>query len=163
FNVLGQAELQVKEGYLGLAVRYADGVRTMPFLQQTNDLEYRLTSDIRALTHPEKTVIAFGEIGDAASARSQRGFDALRERLGSLLLMAGGMQLQISQQGPPFAVSRRVGWNDLLKPYGVSIASDMVYDLASNVQVGIPAQFGQVLAPYPFWLRALSTKASPVN
>src|SRR3989449_4051514 len=32
----------------------------------------------------------------------------------------------------------------LLKPYGVSIASDMVYDLASNVQVGIPAQFGQV-------------------
>ena len=210
FNVLGQAELQVKEGYLGLAVRYADGVRTMPFLQQTNDLEYRLTSDIRALTHPEKTVIAFGEIGDAASARSQRSFDALRERLGShydvrpfgvadttiapgvrviavagtpeslntaqltrlrayldgggsLLLMAGGMQLQISQQGPPFAVSRRVGWNDLLKPYGVSIASDMVYDLASNVQVGIPAQFGQVLAPYPFWLRALSTKASPVN
>jgi len=210
FNVLGQAELQVKEGYLGLAVRYADGVKTMPFLQQTNDLEYRLTSDIRALTRPEKTVVAFGEIGDATSARSQRSFDALRERLGSrydvrpfgvadttippgvrviavagtpdsltnaqitrlrgyldgggsLLLMAGGMQLQISGQGPPFAVSRRVGWNDLLKPYGVSIASDMVYDLASNTQVGIPAQFGQVLVPYPLWLRALSTKASPVN
>src|SRR5207247_1737973 len=34
---------------------------------------------------------------------------------------------------------------------------------ASHVQVGITAQFGQVLAPYPFWLRALSTKASPVN
>src|SRR5438874_2065036 len=46
---------------------------------------------------------------------------------------------------------------------GVSIASNMVYDLASNVQVGIPAQFGQVLVPYPFWLRALSTKAPPVN
>src|SRR5207244_1114607 len=44
FNVLGQAELQVKEGYLGLAIRYADGVKTMPFVQQTNDLEYRLTS-----------------------------------------------------------------------------------------------------------------------
>jgi len=210
FNVLGQAELQVKEGYLGLSVRYADGVKTMPFVQQTNDLEYRLTSDIRALTHPEKAVIAFGEIGDAASARGQRSFAALRERLdshyevrsfgvadttiasdvrviavagtpdslsdaqlgrlrgfldrgGSLLLMAGGMQLQLSPQGPPFAVSRRVGWNELLKPYGVSIASNMVYDLASNVQVGIPAQFGQVLVPYPFWLRALSTKASPVN
>src|SRR6266404_6540239 len=193
FNVLGQAELQVKEGFLGLSVRYADGVKTMPFVQQTNDLEYRLTSDIRALTHPEKAVIAFGEISDPAATRGQRSFEALRERLGShydvrpfgvadttiapgvrviavagtpdslntaqltrlrayldgggsLLLMAGGMQLQISQQGPPFAVSRRVGWNDLLKPYGVSIASDMVYDLASNVQVGIPAQFGQVLA-----------------
>ena len=209
FNVLGQAELQVKEGYLGLAVRYADGVKTIPFVQQTNDLEYRLTSDIRALTHPEKTAIAFGEISDAA-ARGQRSFGALRERLGShydvrpfgladttiapgvrviavagtpdsldnarvtllrgfldrgggLLLMAGGMQLQLSQQGPPFAVSRRVGWNELLKPFGVSIASNMVYDLASNVQVGIPAQFGQVLVPYPFWLRALSTKASPAN
>ena len=210
FNVLGQAELQVKEGYLGLAVRYADGVKTIPFVQQTNDLEYRLTSDIRALTHPEKAAIAFGEISDAAAARGQRSFEALRERLGShydvrgfgvadttiapgvrvivvagtpdslsdaqvtrlrgfldrggsLLLMAGGMQLQLSPQAPPFAVSRRVGWNELLKPYGVSIASDMVYDLASNVQVGIPAQFGHVLVPYPFWLRALSTKASPVN
>jgi ABC-type uncharacterized transport system involved in gliding motility auxiliary subunit len=210
FNVLGQSELQVKEGYLGVAVRYGDAVKTIPFVQQTNDLEYRLTSDIRALTHPEKTVIAFGEINDAAAARGQRSFEALRERLGgrydvrpfgvadpaiapdvrviavagtpdslspdqitrlrgfldrggSLLLMAGGMQLQLSQQGPPFALSRRVGWNELLKPFGVSIASNMVYDLASNVQVGIPSQFGQVLVPYPFWLRALSTKAAPAN
>ena len=207
FNVLGQSELQVKEGYLGIAVRYGDGGKTIPFVQQTNDLEYRLTSDIRELTHPEKAVIAFGEITDA---RGQRGFQALRERLdaryevrpfgvtdttiaadvrviavagtpdslspgqvtrlrgfldrgGSLLLMAGGMQLQLSQQGPPFAGSRRVGWNELLKPYGVSIASNMVYDLASNVQVGMPSQFGQVLVPYPFWLRALSTKAAPAN
>src|SRR5881275_3645379 len=79
---------------------------------------------------------------------------------GSLLLMASGMAL--SPQGP-FAFSRPVGWNDLLKPYGVSIRSDMAYDLASNEHVGIPAQFGQVLVSYPFWLRALSTKASPVN
>src|SRR5437879_11686612 len=39
----------------------------------------------------------------------------------------------------------------------------MVYDLASNVRVAIQAQFGQVLLPYPLWVRALSTKASPVN
>src|SRR6266404_4023612 len=78
FNVLGQAELQVKEGYLGLSVRYADGVKTMPFVQQTNDLEYRLTSDIRALTPPEKAVIAFGEISDPAATRGQRSFEALR-------------------------------------------------------------------------------------
>ena len=207
FNVLGQGELQVKEGYLGLAVRYADAVKTIPFIQQTNDLEYRLTSDIRALTHPERSTIAFGEISDAAAARGRRSFEELREQLGanhtvatfaltdttiapdvkaiavagtpdsldpaqlarlhafldrggSLLVMAGGMTL--SDQGP-LAMSRRVGWNELLKPYGVSIASNMVYDLASNTQVGIPAQFGQVLIPYPFWLRALSTRRSPVN
>jgi ABC-type uncharacterized transport system involved in gliding motility auxiliary subunit len=207
FNVLGQGELQVKEGYLGLAVRYADGVKTVPFIQQTSDLEYRLTSDIQALTHPERSKVAFGEISDAAAARGRRSFEELREQLGanhsvtafaltdttiaadvkviavagtpdtlnpaqmerlrgfldrggSLLVMAGGMTL--SDQGP-VAMSRRVGWNALLKPYGVSIASNMVYDLASNTQVGIPAQFGQVLVPYPFWLRALGTGRSPVN
>ena len=207
FNVLGQGELQVKEGYLGVAVRYADGVKTIPFIQQTSDLEYRLTSDIRALTHPEHSAVAFGEINDAAATRGRRSFEALREQLGathtvgafaltdsviapdvkviavagtpdsltdaqlarlrafldrggSLLVMASGMAL--SDRGP-FALSRRVGWNELLKPYGVAIASDMVYDLASNTQVGIPAQFGQVLVAYPFWLRALGTGRSPVN
>ena len=207
FNVLGQGELQVKEGYLGVAVRYADGVKTIPFIQQTNDLEYRLTSDIRALTHPEHSAVAFGEINDPAATRGRRSFEALREQLGathsvgafaltdsviapdvkviavagtpdsltdaqlarlrafldrggSLLVMASGMAL--SDRGP-FALSRRVGWNELLKPYGVAIASDMVYDLASNTQVGIPAQFGQVLVAYPFWLRALGTGRSPVN
>ncbi|HEX4601427.1 MAG TPA: Gldg family protein [Gemmatimonadales bacterium] len=206
FNVLGQAELQVKEGYLGIAVRYADGVKTIPFVQQTNDLEYRLTSEIRALTSPGKPVVAWGEIPDP-TARGQRGFEALRGQLehtytvrpfaltdttiapdvkvlalvgapdslsgaeaarlrafldqgGSLLVMASGMQL--SPQGP-FAFPHVVGWNSVLKPYGVTIASTMVYDLASNERVGIPAQFGQVLVSYPFWIRALSTKATPVN
>jgi ABC-type uncharacterized transport system involved in gliding motility auxiliary subunit len=77
-----------------------------------------------------------------------------------MLLMASGMAL--SPQGA-FAVGRVVGWNELLKPYGVSIGSDMVYDLASNASVGIPSQFGQVLMSYPLWLRAISTRASPVN
>jgi len=207
FNVLGRAELQVKEGYLGIALRYADGVKTIPFVRQTDDLEYRLTSDIRSLTRPGKPVIGFGEITDQAALRGRRSFDGVREQLertyavrsaaptdtsiapdvkvlmfagtpdslpsrqlstlkafldrgGSLLLMSSGMEL--STQGP-FAFSRLVGWNDLLKPFGVAIGSDMVYDLASNERVGIPAQFGQVLMSYPFWLRALSTKVSAVN
>lgn len=207
FNVVGQGELQLKEGYLGIAVRYADGVKTIPFVQETNDLEYRVTSDIRALTHPDRPTIAFGELGDAVSVRSQRSFQALKEQLGrnydvrpfqladttiapaikviavagtpdslpsavyqrlrafldrggSLLLMASGMA--VSTQGA-VAFARIVGWNELLKPYGLSIASDMVYDLASNASVGIPSQFGQVLMPYPLWLRAISTRASPVN
>jgi ABC-type uncharacterized transport system involved in gliding motility auxiliary subunit len=207
FNVLGRAELQVKVGYLGIAIRYADGLKTMPFVQQTSDLEYRLTSDIRALTHPVKPALAFGEIRDPEAARSRRSFEALREQLGrtysvreftladsvispdvkviavagtpdslknaqvarlrafldhggSVLLMASGMQR--SPQGP-FSFARLVGWNELVKPYGVAIASNMAYDLASNVRVGLPSQFGQVLVSYPLWIRALSTKASPVN
>ncbi|HZH80491.1 MAG TPA: Gldg family protein, partial [Gemmatimonadales bacterium] len=207
FNVLGQGELQVKQGYLGIAVRYAEGVKTIPFVQQTGDLEYRLTSDIRALTRPDRPAIAFAEVSDQVSVRTQRAFSALRDQLGrnytvrsfqltdsvippevkvivvagtpdslnaamtaryrafldrggSMLLMASGMQL--SPQGP-FAFSRLVGWNELLKPYGVSIATNLVYDLASNAQVGLPAQFGRIMVPYPFWLRAISTRASPLN
>src|SRR5881296_2849007 len=81
FNVLGRAELQVKEGYLGLAVRYAEGVKTIPFLRQTEDLEYRLTSDIRGLTRHGKPAIGFGEVSDQAAVRGRRAFDALREQL----------------------------------------------------------------------------------
>ncbi len=81
FNVLGRSELQVKEGYLGIAIRYADGVKTVPFVQQSNDLEYRLTSDIRSLTHADKPAIALGEISDPVSMRGQRSFSGLREQL----------------------------------------------------------------------------------
>src|SRR5207249_9099857 len=81
FNVRGKGELQVKEGYLGLAVRYADGVKTIPFVQQTNDLEYRLTYDIRALTSASKPAIGFGEITDAQTPpQMRRSFDALRQQ-----------------------------------------------------------------------------------
>jgi gliding motility-associatede transport system auxiliary component len=63
----------------------------------------------------------------------------------------------------PMASARAVAWNTLLKPYGVSVQSDMVYDLASNEPVSLPSQFGQVIVSYPLWIRALSTRATPVN
>ena len=57
-----------------------------------------------------------------------------------------------------------MAWNDLLKPYGVSVRSDMVYDLASNERVAMPTQFGmRILVQYPYWVRALSTHASVIN
>src|SRR5256884_1703686 len=89
FNVVGRAELQVKEGYLGIAVRFADGVKTIPFVQQTNDLEYRVTSDIRSLTHPAKPVIAFAEFADEAAQRGRRSFAALREQLSGRYALQG--------------------------------------------------------------------------
>ncbi|MEN8145225.1 MAG: Gldg family protein [Gemmatimonadota bacterium] len=59
FNVLGQEELQVRQGYLGLAIQYADQLETIPFVQQTEDLEYRLTSLIRGMTEPRSTRVGF--------------------------------------------------------------------------------------------------------
>ncbi len=59
FNVLGQDALQVRQGYLGLAIQYADQLETIPFVQQTADLEYRLTSLIRGMTEPQTTRLGF--------------------------------------------------------------------------------------------------------
>jgi ABC-type uncharacterized transport system involved in gliding motility auxiliary subunit len=61
-------------------------------------------------------------------------------------------------------MAQDVLWNELLEPYGIKIQSDMAYDLLSNEQVALPTQFGrQMIAPYPLWIRALSTRRSSVN
>ncbi len=57
FNVVGKSELQVKEGYLGLVVQYADGNEPIPFVRRTDDLEYRLAVAIRGLTRPRKPMV----------------------------------------------------------------------------------------------------------
>ena len=57
FNVVGKSELQVKEGYLGLVVQYADGNEPIPFVRRTDDLEYRLAVAIRSLTRPRKPMV----------------------------------------------------------------------------------------------------------
>ena len=59
FNVIGQQELQVRSGYLGVAVSYAGATENIPFIQDTSDLEYRLTSSIRQLTVTDKKKVMF--------------------------------------------------------------------------------------------------------
>ncbi len=206
FSSVGEAQLQVQEGYLGLAVQYADAVETIPVVTRTDDLEYRLISFVRALTRTERPVVALVEsrpdpgqgntygalrrelqqnyevrtvpAADSApideqigvlvlagappildSARLDR-FRVFLARGGGALVLASGMQIQ--PQGFQ-AVAQPLGWNSLLEPYGVSIRSDLVYDLASNEAVSMPASFGRVLVSYPFWIRALSTQATTVN
>jgi ABC-type uncharacterized transport system involved in gliding motility auxiliary subunit/ABC-type transport system involved in multi-copper enzyme maturation permease subunit len=57
FNVVGRSELQVKEGYLGLVVQYADQHETIPFIRRTDDLEYRIAATIRSLTRSQKPLL----------------------------------------------------------------------------------------------------------
>jgi ABC-type uncharacterized transport system involved in gliding motility auxiliary subunit len=57
FNVIGQSELQVKQGYLGLAIQHGSQTETVPFVQRTDDLEYRLISSIRNLTRQHKPAV----------------------------------------------------------------------------------------------------------
>jgi ABC-type uncharacterized transport system involved in gliding motility auxiliary subunit/ABC-type transport system involved in multi-copper enzyme maturation permease subunit len=59
FNVVGQEEFQVKTGYIGLVISYAGRQEIIPFVQDSSDLEYQLTSLIKKLTVEEKKSIAF--------------------------------------------------------------------------------------------------------
>ena len=79
FNVIGQSELQVKQGYLGLAIQHGDQTETVPFVQHTDDLEYRLVSSIRNLTRAKKPVIG---IMTEQAAGQGTGFQQLQEELG---------------------------------------------------------------------------------
>lgn len=204
FNVIGQSELQVKQGYLGIALQHGGETRTIPFVQRTDDLEYRLVSAIRELTRDRKPVIglvsefrgagmSLQELQDQLSKSYEvRALDladstqpaadvvalvlagapdslttAQQERLerfltrgGAALVLAPGMELS---QGAPTAEPRAVAWNRLLKPYGVSVRSDMAYDLLANEVIPLPTDFGRVLQVYPFFIRAQSTRLSPVN
>ena len=87
---------------------------------------------------------------------------AFFRRGGGALVLAGGARM--SPQSP-VANTRPVAWNEILKPFGVSINSNIVYDLASNEMV--PARGGggpfQVMQRYPYFVRAQSTGASVVN
>jgi len=204
FNVIGQSELQVKQGYLGLVIQHGGETETIPFVQRSDDLEYRLVSAIRDLTRDQKPVVgmvaeaggagrSFGELeaelGKAYEVRrldladsTQPASDVVAlvlagtpdsvppaqlarlrqflERGGSALVLAQGME--VSQQAPT-AQPRPVVWNELLRPYGVQIRSDMAYDLLANEVIPLPTDFGRVLQVYPFFIRSQSTRLSSIN
>ncbi len=58
FNVFGQDEVSIREGYLGIALQYAGESDAIPLVQRTSDLEYRLASMIRGLTSDRRPVVA---------------------------------------------------------------------------------------------------------
>ena len=78
FNVIGQSELQVKQGYLGLAIQHAGKTETVPFVQRTDDLEYRLISSIRNLTRSNKPALGF--VADL-SRGAGTGYQQLQDQL----------------------------------------------------------------------------------
>lgn len=59
FNVVRQDEFTLQEGYLGVILEYLDKRETIPFLQTTEDLEYRLTRAIFTLQNPERSKVGY--------------------------------------------------------------------------------------------------------
>jgi ABC-type uncharacterized transport system involved in gliding motility auxiliary subunit/ABC-type transport system involved in multi-copper enzyme maturation permease subunit len=208
FNVVGKSELQVKEGFLGLAVQYADGSEAIPFIRRTDDLEYRIAAAIRGLTRARKPTIGlvaamddWGKegrtlgmvqeqlaksytvipvsLGDSASPADsistlviagqpdslmpqvRAHLQAFFDRGGNALIMTTGAPIEGRS---PRASGREPIWNQFLKPYGVKVRPDLVYDLSANQIVPVPGEGGQpVYQPYPFWLRTQAAQGTIIT
>lgn len=74
FNVLRDDEFQVKRGYFGLAMTYADEQETIPWLDRADDLEFRLVSAVASMTTQRKPVVAFMTDAEAKSPFHYRMF-----------------------------------------------------------------------------------------
>jgi ABC-type uncharacterized transport system involved in gliding motility auxiliary subunit/ABC-type transport system involved in multi-copper enzyme maturation permease subunit len=59
FNVLRDNEFQVRRGYYGLAVIYADESEVIPVIERTDDLEFRLASAIYDMTTTERVGLRY--------------------------------------------------------------------------------------------------------
>ena len=76
FNVLRDDEFQVRRGYFGLAILYADTREVIPVIDRTDDLEFRLASALHAMSDADKAELAFiGGFG----ARSPFQFQAFQQ------------------------------------------------------------------------------------
>lgn len=60
FNIIsGNESFQSQTGYLGIVLSFAGKSEVIPFVQNTGDLEYQLTSAIKKLTTVDKKTIGF--------------------------------------------------------------------------------------------------------
>ena len=78
FNVLRDDEFQVRRGWFGLAIQYADAQETIPVISRTEDLELRLATAISTLTRDRTPLIGWGS---GAGLRGQFEFQLVRQAL----------------------------------------------------------------------------------
>jgi ABC-2 type transport system permease protein len=78
FSVLRGDELQVKRGWFGMVVVHLDRHRSVPLVQRTDDLEYRLVSTLGSLADTSRRRVAFLT---GFEARTPFSYNAWREML----------------------------------------------------------------------------------
>jgi len=172
FNVVGQDQLTVQEGYMGLAVQYADETETIPLIRRTDDLEYRLASFIRTLTRETQPVIGLvTEEGMAMPGQQAQGptYNVIRSALSENyevrdidvaqhLLAPGEISTLVLAGSPPVIEdSIAIKLQDYLNSGGSALV------MASGMQLG--AQMQQMFAgPTPVaWNRVLEPYGVSIN
>lgn len=59
FNVYDKDRLEVAKGYFGIAITQGNRIESIPFLQDTNNLEYKLSVAIKKASLKEKPVVGY--------------------------------------------------------------------------------------------------------
>ena len=59
FNVMREDEFDIRRGYYGYAIRYADRSEVVPIINRTDDLEFRIASTIYDMTTTESVGIGY--------------------------------------------------------------------------------------------------------
>lgn len=81
-NVIEKDKLQVQNGYLGIGIFYVNKKEILPFVQNTENLEYQLTSAFRKVTATEIKKIGFLTGHDEHSTQEKSGdYTLLRQTL----------------------------------------------------------------------------------
>ena len=70
FNVMERDQFQLINGYLGMAINYADQQQIIPVVDSTKNLEYDLTSSVVKVTQTESIKIAWFAKEDAEAAEA---------------------------------------------------------------------------------------------
>ena len=78
FNVMRTDELEVRRGYFGMTLTYADQQEAIPLIDRTHDLEFRLVSMIARMTTDERPTLAFAS---GFGARESSRYRSFRENL----------------------------------------------------------------------------------
>jgi|GEM_PF-272327 ABC-2 type transport system permease protein len=86
FNTIGSSSYQLQNGYLGISLRFGSKTESLPFIKETSDLEYQLTSKISKLTsRNEKKIAIFSDAGgnSGLAVKEELRFGKLSELVGN--------------------------------------------------------------------------------
>ena len=81
FNVLRDDEFQVRRGYFGLALLYADEREVIPIIDRTDDLEFRLASAVASMTSQSTPRLRFAS---GFGAKQATDFPTLQQEMSDL-------------------------------------------------------------------------------
>ncbi len=197
FNIQRQGEFQVKTGYLGMTIAYANNKEVIPFIESLDGLEYKIASLTFKMLNDTKKTISFINLplsknnqtgmGSFISLLSQQynvnivSTDELQsiQKLPDVFIMAGGSYENISiesiqaiqnyiNQGISFLIlidtvnidtNRMIAYQNEFsgskywENYGIIVKNNILFDLNSYETLPFSTQSGEVLLPYPYWLR----------